>query len=254
MLQVCSLASGSSGNAYLFCTKETTFLVDAGISWRRITRRLSELGRPRINAALITHEHIDHVRALNQMNKEGIPIYMSKGTLNACRSLYGDFQTRIIKAKENFRIGDAEVIPYSKCHDAIEPLNYAITHEGRTVSFMTDLGCLCRDAKEMISLSDAIFLESNHDIDMLKQGRYPALLKQRILGRFGHLANEDAALGTLENASPKLRHVFLSHLSECNNTPNLALATFKNIVKERRDLKIDCRISPRHRMSEMICI
>jgi phosphoribosyl 1,2-cyclic phosphodiesterase len=254
MVQVCSLASGSSGNAYLFCTKDENILVDAGISWRRISSKLAELGRPKIDAALITHEHIDHVRALGQLQKAGIQLYMSKGTLNAYRSLYGDIETRIIKANEQFRIGEVTCVPFGKCHDALEPLSYALSHSGKTVSYMTDLGHMCKDSKEMIAMSDATFIESNHDVEMLRHGRYPAMLKKRILGRFGHLSNEDSAMGVLENATPKLKNAFLSHLSESNNTHDIALGTFGNIVKERRDLDICCKISPRHNTGPLVKI
>jgi phosphoribosyl 1,2-cyclic phosphodiesterase len=251
MVQICSLASGSSGNAYLFCGKTANILVDAGASWRRISQKLDELNKP-LSAILVTHEHIDHVRGLLQANKHGIPIYMSKGTSKAFQDQFGSISAEIVRSGNGFAIGGIDIMPYKKCHDAAEPISFMLEEAGKKISFITDAGHCCKHIREMISASDALFLESNHDIDLLKNGPYPHFLKNRILGEDGHLSNEDAAMAVLENAPSRLKHVFLSHLSETNNTHDLALGTFQSIIRERKDLKPSCIVSPRHMTSQLV--
>lgn len=253
MVQICSLASGSSGNAYLFSTKKASILVDAGISWRRIASKMQELQRP-LDAILVTHEHIDHVRGLLQAEKHDVPIFMSRGTHKAFRDQFGDIKAGIVKTGQGFSIAGIDILPFRKSHDALEPLSYMLSASSRKVSFITDAGHACANVREMISDSDALFLESNHDLDLLKNGPYPAFLKKRILGDDGHLSNEDAALAVLENARNRLKHVFLSHLSDTNNTHDLAIGTFRGITSERKDLELDCIVSPRHCTSRLIDI
>jgi phosphoribosyl 1,2-cyclic phosphodiesterase len=260
MIEVSSLASGSSGNAYLFSANGSDILIDAGISARQLKLRLEMLGKDisKLSAVFVSHEHVDHIRALAQLNKlgtsmpTGLPIYMSKGTLKAYCAQYGEIAAEQVKAGDELNINGIKVRPFSKHHDAAEPLSFSISLGGKNVSYMTDIGHCCKNIREHIAMSDALFLESNHDLEMLKNGPYPHFLKQRILGNDGHLSNEDASMAVLENAQKQLKHVFLSHLSETNNTPDIALNTFHTIVKERNDLKIKCAVCNRHMPGKLV--
>ena len=150
--------------------------------------------------------------------------------------------------------GNIHVNPFLKSHDAAEPCSFSVSSESSNVAVMTDIGLKCSNVIAHIKDADAIFLESNYDDDMLKTGHYPAFLKARISSDLGHLSNTQAGLIALEHASPRLKHVFLSHLSENNNTPELAFHTFNNLIKQRKDLKPELFIASRHKESILVSL
>lgn len=245
-MKVSALASGSSGNCFYVKEGESAILIDAGISCKQILTRLNELNENanKIKGIFVTHEHSDHIKGVDVLARTlNIPVYATRGTaksfLCSDKSLVNE-----IKNDETIKIGKMNVEVFSKSHDAEDPVSMKITN-GATLSVITDIGHACKAVCEAVEDSDFLIIESNHDISMLENGPYPYVLKRRILSDKGHLSNLHAGLCVLEHAKPRLRHTILSHLSETNNKPLLALSTFKNLVKERRDLKPKVSLSLR---------
>ncbi len=239
MFEVSALASGSSGNCFYVGSENSSILVDAGISAKDIKARLNHIGRDieEIQGIFVTHEHTDHTLGIETLSKKhNIPVYINEGTFeNASLDIDEVF---FIKSDKEFKFRGMSILPFSKNHDAAEPVSYAIRNNGHKISILTDVGFPCLNVINSVAQADLLFLEANHDVQMLKNGNYPAALKKRILSDKGHLSNYDAALLVLQHATPNLKHVLLSHLSLNNNTPELALSTFKNIISERKDLNV----------------
>ena len=232
-MDFCSIASGSSGNCTYTGTDHTALLVDAGVSARQIEKGLKSIDRTAtdIDGILVTHEHSDHIRGLGVLSRRyGIPIYGTKGTLNAianCSSL-GTIDAglyREIHVDEDFQVGDVTVHPFEIPHDAAQPSAYRISHEETSVAVVTDLGVFSDYIIENMKGLDAVLLEANHDIRMLQAGPYPYYLKQRILGTHGHLSNENAGRLLCRVLHDNLKHIFLGHLSKENNYDALAYET-----------------------------
>ena len=146
-----------------------------------------------------------------------------------------------------------EISAFSKSHDASQPVSFQIKN-GKTISIITDIGYACKNVQEAVQDSDCLIMESNHDIQMLENGPYPFFLKKRILGEKGHISNLHSSLCVLEYGSKKLKNLMLAHLSETNNTPELALSCFRNLLKERRDLKPQLFVSQRNIPSGLISV
>lgn len=258
MIETCSLASGSNGNSYFIKTGDQSFLVDAGISTKQICQRLEQIGHSitDINSIFISHEHTDHIRGLNILAKKyNTKIYMTQKTFENSNININPNLIHFIKADDTITIENTTIRSFSKCHDALDPCSYSFIYDNKKVSIITDIGIACSNVINNIKDSDAIFLESNYDENMLLTSPYPAYLKQRIHGDNGHLSNYHAGLLIMEHASPRLKYIFLSHLSENNNRPELALNTFKEVIKQRQDLKhLDTIITSRHEHSRLIRI
>ena len=232
-MDFCSIASGSSGHCTYPGTDQTALLVDAGVSARQIEKGLKSIDRAAtdIDGILVTHEHSDHIKGLGVLSRRyGIPIYGTKGTLNAianCSSL-GTIDAglyREIHVDEDFQVGDVTVHPFEIPHDAAQPSAYRISHEETSVAVVTDLGVFSDYIIENMKDLDAVLLEANHDIRMLQAGPYPYYLKQRILGTHGHLSNENAGRLLCRVLHDNLKHIFLGHLSKENNYDALAYET-----------------------------
>lgn len=232
-MDFCSIASGSSGNCIFVGTDQTSVLIDAGISGKKVIAGLNAIERnpQELNAILITHEHSDHIRGLGVLaRKFGIPIYSAPGTIQAMKmeKSLGKIEESLFHAitpDQDFCIGDLEVKPFRVSHDAAEPVAYRFEHGGKSVAVATDLGYYDEYIISHLQNLDAVLLESNHDINMLQVGAYPYYLKQRILGRRGHLSNENAGRLLGEILSDRMQAVMLGHLSKENNYDELALAT-----------------------------
>lgn len=234
-MQIHVLASGSTGNSVFLDFKHTKILVDAGISTRRIKNSLGELGVEieELDGVVITHEHRDHVSGLATMTKKySIPIYASKNTWDAmyCRELIPEVCCKVLPT--SLEIGEVRVEPFSISHDAADPVGFRFFSDNLKYSVVTDLGFVTEEVKQAIALSDILVLESNHDLDMLENGPYPWHLKKRILSNRGHLSNYDAGwtLARLER-KPKMQ-VFLAHMSQKNNDPQVAMETVSNILTQ----------------------
>lgn len=220
------LGSGSKGNAWLVEAGDTRIMVDCGFGIRETTRRLARLGvaLDSLSAIVITHEHGDHCRgAARVASRAGCPVWMSHGShamLDAIGEAPGS--ARILDAHLPVAIGDVEVTPYTVPHDAREPLQFVFSDGARRFGLLTDAGHVTPHMEHMLEGCDALVLECNHDVARLEAGSYPAGLKRRILGRYGHLDNAAAAQLLGRIAGGRLRHVVAAHLSEENNAPELA--------------------------------
>ena len=256
MIKLCSLSSGSNGNAIYIKTGRHSFLVDAGISRRQILLRLEQIQAhiSEITGIFITHEHFDHIRGLDILMKHfPRPVYITEKTYNNMPFTIDGQYLNIIQPYDRVTIGDTQIQSLSKSHDAADPTLFCFHYRGKKVSVITDAGHGCDNVIESIRDAHAVFLESNYDDEMLRTGFYPAYLKKRIAGPHGHLSNVDAGSLIRDHASSFLEYVFLSHLSENNNTATLALETFRGIVKERDDLQhLNTLLTSRHKISEVV--
>lgn len=238
-LKFCSLASGSSGNCQYVGSKETKLLIDAGLTGKYIIKALENINieANTIDGLIITHEHSDHIKGVGVlMRKFDIPLYANEKTWDAMKGKIGSVKGKDIRLFDDcdpFFIGDIKVNPYKISHDACNPMGYSFVHNDSKVSIATDLGCISDEIIDEIKGSDLLVLESNHDVEMVKFGKYPWFLKKRILGDFGHLSNESAGNILTEVVKKgNVKYALLAHLSKENNFPELAYETVKNILEE----------------------
>ncbi|MCC8150927.1 MAG: MBL fold metallo-hydrolase [Lachnospiraceae bacterium] len=234
-MELCSIASGSSGNCIYAGTEGCHLLVDAGISGKRIEAGLNEIGlkTKEMDGVLITHEHSDHIKSLGVVARRyGLPMYGTKGTIDAILSSHsiGDVDTSLFKTIQPevpFRVGDMTVTAISTSHDAAEPVAYIMRKEQKSMAVITDLGKYDNTIVDRLQGLDVLLLEANHDVHMLQVGVYPYYLKQRILGERGHLSNELSGQLLSEVLHDRFRKVVLGHLSKENNYPQLASESVK---------------------------
>jgi phosphoribosyl 1,2-cyclic phosphodiesterase len=222
------LGSGSSGNCAYVETDEARILVDAGFSLRQIRQRLAAIGRvpENLTGVLVTHEHSDHVQGLAALGEKlGIPVYCNRPTGEAVEyQLKARLQCRIFNTGGAFEIGDILVETFSVPHDAQDPVGFLLQTPAGNLAFATDLGHATRLVLDRVRRANVLVLESNHDVKMLQECPHrPWSLKQRILGRHGHLSNESAADAAEQIVSADLHHLYLGHLSRQCNRPELAL-------------------------------
>lgn len=241
------LGSGSAGNCAYVETEETRILVDAGFSARQIRQRLATIGRTpeNLTGILITHEHSDHICGLLALaEKLKLPVYCNRATREATlwsfrtkwssktnpaldgfegRDLKTRLEWRLFQTGDSFELNDVLVETFSIPHDAQDPVGYLVRAHGTSIGFATDLGHVTKLVTERIRSANVLVLEANHDIKMLQECPYrPWALKQRILGRHGHLSNEAAADAVEQIMSADLRNLYLGHLSRECNRPELA--------------------------------
>ena len=230
-----SIASGSKGNCTLIMSSKTAILCDAGISTARISSALKNLGMSLsdLSGVVVTHEHNDHIAALPTLTRY-VPVYAHELTARAIYEKQGVLKNyKPVDFYENgFYIGDIEVTPFRIPHDAEYPLGYTFSCENKRVSVATDMGVLKKNVYENVRDSGAVLLESNHDVEMLKEGSYPPYLKARILGNNGHLSNDAAALMAAHLVGTSVQTLVLGHISENNNTTEKALCAVKKVVDE----------------------
>ena len=234
-MRLCSIASGSSGNCIYVGSDTTHLLVDTGISGKRTELGLNEieLSGKNIDGILITHEHIDHISGLGVLSRKySIPIYATEETVTAIlkTNSVGTIDKdlfHIVKADTKFVIKDITINPMSISHDAADPVAYRFQHEKKKVAVITDLGYYTDYTVECMKGLDAVLIEANHDVNMLQVGPYPYYLKQRILGKRGHLSNEVAGKLLNEILHENIQHVLLGHLSKENNLAELAYETVR---------------------------
>lgn len=259
-----SIASGSSGNASYIGDEETHILIDVGVTQKAITEGLSalSLSLSDIDGIFLTHEHIDHIRAVGTISRRyGIPIYGTLATLRETllsKSL-GDFDRGLlhpILPDQSIRIASLEILPFSIDHDAADPVAYRVRSGEKCAAVTTDLGhfddYICGHLRDL----DAVLIEANHDPRMLADGPYPLPLKRRILSDKGHLSNEISGKLIDTILHPGLKHIFLGHLSEENNLPELALRTVREVIdrseSENRSEGLSISVAKRHAVSEII--
>jgi phosphoribosyl 1,2-cyclic phosphodiesterase len=197
-LEVCILASGSSGNSIYIASSKTRILIDAGLSAKQVALRLDQIGvvPESINGICISHEHGDHVNGIRVLQKRhGIPVYVNAGTLNGIKRQpkSDEISAKIFQTGSAFDIGDIKVEPFSVPHDAYEPVGFRLQCENTAVGVVTDLGMPTALIRDKLKGCKAIVIESNHDEDLLREAPRPWPLKQRIRSRQGHLSNIDCA-------------------------------------------------------------
>ncbi|MGH9757900.1 MAG: MBL fold metallo-hydrolase [Candidatus Acidiferrales bacterium] len=239
------MASGSSGNSTLLETGRTTFLIDAGFGRKEILRRFEALGRARpehVDAILVTHEHSDHSNGLAQLARDwDCPAYLTEPTHREINKMFEDTPSKKpervqhVRPGLKFEIGDVVVTPFSIPHDAADPVGYTFQCSGAKVAIVTDLGYLPELVKQHLRDADFLILESNHDLEMLKVGPYPWYIKQRVMSRTGHLSNTVISdfLADTEVFDARPRHLVLAHISEQNNTPDLARLSAEEALGRR---------------------
>ncbi len=231
-----SIGSGSAGNGLVVEQHSTRLLLDCGFGLRDAENRLARinLSPEQITGILITHEHEDHAGgAFKLAKKYNISVWLTHGTFKMLeRTLPKEpIDIRIIDSHTSFNINDIEVSPYPVPHDAREPIQYTFSNGDKKLGVLTDTGCSTPHILEMLSGCHGLVLECNHDLDMLMNGIYPHSLKQRVSGRLGHLDNKASAdiLSKLDNR--QLTHIIAAHLSEKNNTPDLAISALSDALK-----------------------
>lgn len=237
MLRFKNLASGSSGNATLVQATSlghtTTILVDCGLSVRLIESRMLQAGVSidALDAVFITHEHADHIgNALALALKHRIPTYMSQGTWHACGDADYEGLLHFAQDYQTISIGEIELRPFTVPHDAKEPLQLVCSNGDKRLGILTDLGHISSHVLESLQGCHALFLECNHDVNMLARSAYPPFLRQRVGGDYGHLSNAQAAAVLQELMHDQLRHVLAAHLSQQNNQASLVQAALAPVL------------------------
>lgn len=238
--KVAILASGSKGNAALISSGSQNFLVDIGISCRMLGTRMKEIGLTPddLDGVFITHEHTDHVKGLETFSKRyDVPVYSSEKTWQAVLMKNKNIDRRNCRIiKGGLVCGDVQVNSFGISHDAADPHGYSFIYKKSKCSYVTDTGFVTDTIRSEVQDADTLILEANHDVTMLKNGVYPAQLKQRILSTRGHLSNDSA--GWLLAGMERLpQQVFLAHLSQENNLPGVALKTVQDILESKKRLR-----------------
>ncbi|MEH7401890.1 MULTISPECIES: MBL fold metallo-hydrolase [Bacillaceae] len=222
------LASGSTGNALYVGTEKTKLLVDTGLSGKAMESLFKEINRDikEVSGILVTHEHSDHIKGLGVLARRyQIPIYANEKTWKAMNHLIGEIPTEqkfIFNMETTIQFGDIQVESFGVSHDAAEPMFYVFHHNEKKFVTITDTGYVSDRMKGIISNADMYIFESNHDVEMLRMGRYPWSIKRRILSDVGHVSNEDAALAMSDVIGDKTKRIYLAHLSQDNNMKELA--------------------------------
>lgn len=238
MIGFCPLASGSKGNAIFLGSKRTRILIDAGLSGTAIEKRLSEIDvdLKTIAAILITHEHTDHIQGLGILGEKfKIPVFANAETAKGiCSALKIRPRFKIFTTGESFEFEDLEIHPFSIPHDTLDPVGFTIRIESKKMGFCTDLGYVTSLVKKQLEICDYLYLEANHQPSMVHACSRPAIYKQRVLGKQGHLSNENCASLLSSVFHPGLKHVHLAHLSsECNH-PDLALKIVQEFLASKQ--------------------
>lgn len=232
------LSSGSTGNAILVANEEAMVLIDAGLSAKRIEQLLAEreVAASDLSAVFITHEHSDHIKGLGALaRKHELPVYANKATWDAMERQVGEIAENnkwVLDTGGAVEIKSLAIESYAISHDAAEPVGYTFRDREEKLGLATDLGYMSDKVKERLKDCDVLILESNHDIELLRMGRYPWNVKRRILSDVGHLSNEAAAEGLYEILSSRMRRVYLAHLSRDHNMLDLARMTVSGILEQ----------------------
>jgi phosphoribosyl 1,2-cyclic phosphodiesterase len=235
-LKIAVLGSGSKGNSIFIASPQTRVLVDAGFSCAQVEKRLELIGETihGVNGIIISHEHHDHLRGVNTLiRRYGIPLFISKKTFEGATIRFPhSVKNFFITAGNPFTVGDLHFHPFTVPHDAIDPLGFVIQFNNHKIGIALDLGFPSKLVEQKLRDCSALILESNHDPEMLMSGPYPWELKQRIMSRLGHLSNTDLAELLKKILSHKVKYLFLAHLSETNNHPQLVRQCCSSVLEE----------------------
>ncbi len=243
MIKFISLFSGSSGNSYFLQIDENKYLVDVGVAHSKIVQELKKIGEKisNIDAIFITHEHIDHVRALSLINKKyNIPIYINKKTFNQISSKIEIFQENNIKlfTNEEFKHNNIKIKPFSVLHDAIDPVGFSFFDKNdNKATVVTDLGKITDEVYDNVVGSDLLVLEANYDEELIRYSEYPLELINRIVSSEGHLPNSESLNLVADLVDKGLKHIALAHISRSNNNFEIVSQMFENRINLNKDIK-----------------
>jgi len=256
-MEICILASGSKGNCIFISGGGTSLLIDAGLSAKETLRRMEIAGidRTAIKSILLTHDHSDHCKGIRVLsNKLEAEIFANEGTATALESQDPKLQQgfTLFDCCDGFEINDLRIEPFQVPHDASDTVGFVLDDGKSRLCVVTDIGQATALVKFKMSDCDIVVVESNHDVEMLRQSDRPWSLKQRIEGRSGHLSNEDAAELVRESASSRLKTIFLAHLSEDCNTPHLARSTMIDALEDIKITNLPVFVASQREVSQVI--
>ncbi|MCL2200142.1 MAG: MBL fold metallo-hydrolase [Defluviitaleaceae bacterium] len=256
-----TIASGSGGNAYYLGIGGKSFLIDAGVSGKKIEHALQQMNIRSLDGIFITHEHRDHIAGAGVVARRlkaavyATPLTWRYFLRHNSLGQIDEALVKIIEPNKPLTIGDAKVTAFDIPHDATQPVGYAfrsLINKSEKMVIATDLGHATDEVKKRLKNARVILLESNHDPEMLERSRYHRALKARVASNHGHLSNAQAGMLLAEVAVPNKTHVFLAHLSEENNTPMLAFDTVSRVL-DGNNIKLGgLQIAERHILGEMI--
>ena len=229
-MKICVLSSGSKGNTTYIESEKVKILIDIGNSAKYVKEKLEDIGvePEEINAVLITHTHVDHVKGLKVFeNKYNIPVYITEVMLKSL-----DYLNNYVFLDNEFDIGDMHIIVIKTSHDAPDSRGYIIISGDDSIVYITDTGYINKKYFDILSNRDLYIMESNHDVEMLTNGKYPFSIRQRILSDKGHLSNYDSSKYLSSFIGDNTHYILLAHLSQDNNTEELAYETLANRLKE----------------------
>ncbi len=253
MLKFISFGSGSSGNCYYLFTENDGLMIDVGVGVRGLKKHFRDFGLSlsAVHYLLITHDHADHIKSVGSFSHEyHLPVYATEAVhqgidRNYCVTRKLATQDKLkLALRDTITLGDFLVTPFAVPHDASQNVGYLVEADGVAFCLMTDAGCVTPEMCEFIGRADYLVIEANHDLEMLRQGPYPQYLKDRIESNNGHLSNYDCGKAIAENMNERLKHVWLCHLSEENNHPELARKTVESVLRQYgivvgKDLQLD---------------
>ncbi len=249
-MRLISFGSGSSGNSFLLDTGEVRIVFDCGVGIRRVRKEMVALGvAGQLDAILISHEHSDHIKALGSLTRyEDCPVYASDGTLDAIGRKPG---WQSIRSGEALTLAGVRIDPIGVSHDAAEPLGFFIDAGDERIALFTDLGTPQAEVSDAVREATVVVLESNYCETMLRNSPYPAFLKRRIRSQNGHLSNDDCAATLVDALRPSSHTVWLAHLSENNNAPEVAEAAVQEALAVR-GIRLPVRSLPRHASENLL--
>lgn len=259
-LKLCLLASGSKGNCTYISDGKTAALIDIGISYRALCNAAQNTGIDlnSVNAVINTHSHSDHCKGMATfLKKHDVPLYSHFEGKKSLVKVAGLDEKRVSVFTKSFTVSSLTVTPFSLSHDAPVCCGYTVEGGGKRVSIATDLGKAEGQVLEFFYGSDISVIESNHDIVMLREGRYPASLKRRILSDYGHLSNESCAEAIYKLIDKGNRNFVLAHLSEENNLPELAFSSINGYLKNRgieEGKNFTLSVAYQHKPTKVFCL
>lgn len=231
-MRFASLGSGSKGNATLVEAGDTLVMIDCGFSLRETLKRLGRLGLDpeQLDGILVSHEHTDHCSGVSRLSKKyRIPVHLTHGTYGSGRC-DGSFEPRCFNCDDSFTIGCLDIQPVAVPHDAREPCQFRLSHQGLSLGILTDLGSVTPHVVTSFQGCNGLLLEFNHDVQMLQSGSYPPGLKRRVGGDWGHLNNQQSARLLEEIGDSNLRQLVVAHISENNNSREMAERALNTVL------------------------
>lgn len=258
-MRFCVLGSGSKGNATYVESGKTRILIDAGFSGKEIQRRLQEIevDAVSLSAIIITHEHTDHIRGVSPLSRKyNIPVFGNDATLQGAGAAFASIaDLRAFSNGTAFAFQDILIHPYSISHDAADPVGFVVSNGRCSIGYCTDTGIVSRLMRHRLAGCNALILESNHDPVMLRNGPYPLYLQQRVRSNTGHLANGEAADFLRDIMHDGLEYVVLAHISEKNNTPELARkAVDKALQASRGNNELRVAVAAQNKTGEPVTV